>query len=130
LKIGSVLIEIIVTPGHTASHTAYLVNKTHLLTGDALLIRGCGRTDFQEGDARKLYDVVTEKLFILPNETLVYPGHDYQGFTVSTIGEEKHFNPRFAGRTRDEFIAMMNNLNLSYPQNMDLAVPANKHCGV
>jgi uncharacterized NAD(P)/FAD-binding protein YdhS/glyoxylase-like metal-dependent hydrolase (beta-lactamase superfamily II) len=129
LQIGSVSIETITTPGHTASHITYLVNKTHLLTGDALFIRGCGRTDFQGGDSGTLYDVVTEKLFTLPNKTLVYPAHDYKGRTVSTIGEEKSLNPRFVDRTREEFITIMSNLNLSYPKKMDSAVPANEYCG-
>ena len=109
---------------------AYLVNGTHLLTGDALFIRGCGRTDFQSGDAGTLYDRVTQRLFSLPDETLVYPGHDYKGHTVSTIGEEKCLNPRFAGRTRDEFIVFMRNLNLPNPKKMMEAVPANEHCGI
>jgi hypothetical protein len=105
------------------------VNKTHLLTGDALFIRGCGRTDFQGGDAGTLYDVVTQRLFTLPDDTLVYPAHDYKGRTVSTIGEEKRLNPRFSGRTRSQFITIMNNLKLSYPQKMNAAVPANEYCG-
>ncbi|WP_222620644.1 FAD/NAD(P)-binding protein [Sphaerospermopsis sp. LEGE 00249] len=92
IELGSVTIEAISTPGHTASHITYLVNKTHLLTGDALFIRGCGRTDFQGGDAGTLYDVVTQRLFTLPDDTLVYPAHDYKGRTVSTIGEEKRLN--------------------------------------
>jgi uncharacterized NAD(P)/FAD-binding protein YdhS/glyoxylase-like metal-dependent hydrolase (beta-lactamase superfamily II) len=129
LTVGSVVIEAIATPGHTSSHIAYWVNKTHLLTGDVLLIRGCGRTDFQSGDAGTLYDVVTQKLFALPDETLVYPAHDYYGRTVSTIGEEKRLNPRFADRTRSQFITIMNNLNLSYPKKMNQAVPANEYCG-
>ena len=129
LKMGSVIIETIATPGHTASHIAYLINKTHLLTGDALFIRGCGRTDFQGGDPGTLYDVITEKLFTLPDETLVYPAHDYRGCSVSTIGEEKRLNPRLANRTRSQFITIMKNLNLSYPKKMDSAVPANQYCG-
>lgn len=129
LQLGSVKIEAIATPGHTDSHMAYLVNGTHLLTGDALFIRGCGRTDFQNGDPGLLYDVVTQKLFTLPDETLVYPGHDYQGRTVSTIGEEKRWNPRFAGRSRSQFIELMSNLNLPYPKKMSEAVPANQRGG-
>ncbi|MEH2259781.1 FAD/NAD(P)-binding protein [Nostoc sp.] len=129
LEVGSVIIETISTPGHTASHVAYLVNKTHLLTGDALFIRGCGRTDFQGGDAGTLYDVVTQRLFTLPDDTLVYPAHDYKGRTVSTIGEEKRLNPRFSDRSRSQFITIMNNLKLSYPQKMNAAVPANEYCG-
>lgn len=129
LELGNVQIQAIATPGHTDSHIAYLVNHTHLLTGDALFIRGCGRTDFQNGDAGSLYDAVTQKLFTLPDDTLVYPGHDYQGQTVSTIGEEKSWNPRFAGRSRNQFIELMKNLNLPQPKKMPEAVPANQHCG-
>ncbi|MBF4212797.1 MBL fold metallo-hydrolase, partial [Pseudomonas donghuensis] len=83
-----------------------------ILTGDALFIRGCGRTDFQSGDAGTLFDSVTQKLFTLPDSTLVYPGHDYRGLTVSTIAEEKQYNPRFVGRNRRQFIEFMNSLNL------------------
>ena len=129
LELGSIVIEAIATPGHTDSHMAYLVNGRRVLTGDALFIRGCGRTDFQSGDAGTLYDSVTSRLFTLPNETLVYPAHDYRGQTVSTIGEEKQWNPRFAGRDRDNFIQFMNNLNLPNPQKMMEAVPANEKCG-
>ncbi|GAX45567.1 putative hydroxyacylglutathione hydrolase [Tolypothrix sp. NIES-4075] len=129
LQLGNVQIQAIATPGHTDSHMAYLVNNTHLLTGDALFIRGCGRTDFQNGDAGLLYDVVTQKLFTLPDDTLVYPGHDYHGQTVSTIAEEKRWNPRFAGRSRSQFIILMNNLNLPFPKKMSSAVPANQHGG-
>ena len=129
LELGSIFIEAIATPGHTDSHMAYLINGTRILTGDALFIRGCGRTDFQSGNPGKLYDSVTTRLFTLPEETLVYPGHDYQGHTVSTIGEEKRWNPRFAGRDRSSFIQLMNNLHLPHPQRMMEAVPANEHCG-
>lgn len=129
LWVGAIGLRAIATPGHTASHLAYLVNQTHLLTGDALFIRGCGRTDFQGGDAGILYDVVTRKLFTLPDETLVYPSHDYQGRTASTIGEEKRWNPRFANRDRQQFIDLMGKLNLPYPQKMNQAIPANQRCG-
>ena len=129
LTLGEIEIQAIATPGHTDSHLAYLVNKKYLLTGDSLLIRGCGRTDFQGGDPGVLYDVVTQKLFTLPDDTLVYPGHDYKGQTVSTIGEEKQFNPRFVGRDRLNFIQLMNSLNLPNPKKMAEAVPANKNCG-
>lgn len=129
LQLGSVPVEAIATPGHTDSHMAYLVNKTHLLTGDALLIRGCGRTDFQSGDAGTLYDSVTQYLFALPDKTLVYPGHDYQRYTVSTIGEEKQWNPRFSRRSRSQFIELMANLNLPKPKKIGEAVPANERCG-
>lgn len=123
------IIKAIATPGHTDSHNAYLVNHDRVLTGDALFIRGCGRTDFQSGDAGILYDSVMQHLFTLPYDTLVYPGHDYRGHTVSTIWEEKHWNPRFVRRTRDNFIEFMGNLNLPDPKKMMEAVPANEMCG-
>lgn len=129
LAVGEIEIQAIATPGHTDSHLAYLVNNKYLLTGDSLLIRGCGRTDFQSGDAGALYDAVTKKLFTLPDDTLVYPGHDYKGQTVSTIGEEKQFNPRFVGRDRSNFIQFMATLNLPDPQKIAEAVPANQNCG-
>ncbi|BAU44903.1 Beta-lactamase hydrolase-like protein [Leptolyngbya sp. O-77] len=126
---GSIQIEAIATLGHTDSHMAYLVNGTHLLTGDSLFIRGCGRTDFQSGNAGAMYDAITQRLFTLPDETLVYPGHDYKGETVSTIGEEKQWNPRFVGQTRESFIDLMANLNLPNPKKIMEAVPANQECG-
>ncbi|MGF1601889.1 MAG: MBL fold metallo-hydrolase [Thermosynechococcaceae cyanobacterium] len=129
LTLGEILIKTIATPGHTDSHNAYLVNGDRVLTGDALLIRGCGRTDFQSGDAGMLYDSVTHKLFTLPLATLVYPGHDYHGQTVSTIAEEQQWNPRFKGRDRNTFIEFMNNLDLANPKKMMEAVPANEQCG-
>ncbi|NES92099.1 MBL fold metallo-hydrolase [Okeania sp. SIO2B9] len=129
LAVGEIQIQAIATPGHTDSHLAYLVNKKYLLTGDSLLIRGCGRTDFQGGDAGVLYDVVTQKLFTLADDTLVYPGHDYKGQTVSSIGEEKRFNQRFASRDRLDFIQLMASLNLSNPKKIAEAVPANQNCG-
>jgi len=128
-QLGNVQLQAIATPGHTDSHMAYLINDIYLLTGDALLIRGCGRTDFQNGSAEVLYDTITKKLFTLPDETLVYPCHDYQGRTVSTIGEEKQWNSRLVGRSREEFIDFMNNLNLPYPKKMPIAVPANQQGG-
>ncbi len=130
LRVGDIEIQAIATLGHTDSHHAYLVNRQMVLTGDALFIRGCGRTDFQSGDAGTLYDAVTQRLFTLPDETLVYPGHDYRGMTVSTIGEEKQFNPRFVGRDRDNFIQFMGSLNLPNPKKMMEAVPANQSCGM
>lgn len=129
LTLGDVQIEAIATPGHTDSHMAYLVNQTHLLTGDSLFIRGCGRTDFQIGDAGTLYDAITQRLFTLPDATLVYPGHDYHGHLVSTIGEEKRWNPRLAGQGREDFIALMDSLNLPNPRKIMEAVPANQQCG-
>ncbi|WP_373529455.1 MBL fold metallo-hydrolase [Nostoc sp.] len=129
LKVGAIGIQAIATLGHTDSHMAYFINGDRVLTGDALLIRGCGRTDFQSGEAGTLYDSVTQRLFSLPEETLVYPAHDYRGHLVSTIGEEKQWNPRFVGRTRSQFIEFMNNLNLPDPKKIMEAVPANERCG-
>jgi sulfur dioxygenase len=136
LSIGDVQVKAIATPGHTDSHMAYLVNSDRVLTGDALFIRGCGRTDFQSGDPGTLYDSVTQRLFTLPDHTLVYPGHDYRGHTVSTIGEEKRWNPRFVAQVgqpglkdRASFIEGMNHLNLSDPKKIMEAVPANERCG-
>ena len=129
LQLGEIRIEAIATPGHTDSHMAYLVNGKRILTGDALFIRGCGRTDFQSGDAGTLYDSVTQHLFTLADETLVYPAHDYRGHTVSTIGEEKQFNLRLAKRNRSSFIELMSSLNLPNPKKMMEAVPANESCG-
>ena len=129
IDLGEVIIEAIATPGHTDSHMAYLVNGDRVLTGDALLIRGCGRTDFQSGDAGTLYDSIIKRLFTLPVETLIFPGHDYNGLTVSTVQEEKTLNPRVTNRSREDFINLMNNLNLSLPKKIDVAVPANKKCG-
>lgn len=117
------------TPGHTQGSVSFKW-RDKVFTGDSLLINGCGRTDFQGGDAGTLYDSITERLFSLPEETLVYPGHDYKGQRVSSIGQEKLINPRLAGKTREEFIELMNNLNLPKPKLIDLAVPANRYCGV
>jgi glyoxylase-like metal-dependent hydrolase (beta-lactamase superfamily II) len=129
IQIGEIDVQAIETLGHTDSHMAYWVNGDRVLTGDGLLIRGCGRTDFQSGDPGLLFDEITQKLFSLPDQTLVYPGHDYRGHTVSTIGEEKIWNSRLAGRSRESFIELMNNLNLPDPKKMMEAVPANELCG-
>lgn len=129
IRLGQVEIEAIETLGHTDSHMAYLINQERILTGDALLIRGCGRTDFQCGDPAVLYDSVTQRLFTLGDDILVYPAHDYHGRTVSTIGEEKRWNPRFSQHDCQSFIELMNNLDLSYPRKMMEAVPANQGCG-
>ena len=129
LQVGTLCIEGLSTPGHTDDHYAYLVDGK-VLTGDALLIDGCGRTDFQNGDADSLYRSVHEKLFTLPDDTLVYPGHDYQGRRVSSIAQEKQRNPRLGGeRTPEEFRDLMANLNLPYPKFIDYAVPGNRACG-
>jgi sulfur dioxygenase len=101
-----------------------------IFTGDALLINGCGRTDFQGGDAGMLFDSITTRLFSLPDETLIYPAHDYNGKHVSTVAQEKASNKRIAGKTRAEFIAIMANLNLPKPSLIDIAVPANRMCGI
>lgn len=129
LTLGNVTITAINTPGHTDAHCAYLLNSDKVLTGDALFIRGCGRTDFQSGDAGTLYDSITTRLFTLDDNTLVYPGHNYKGLSVSTINEEKQHNPRLAGRTREQFIELMNSLNLPEPKNLHIAGPANMQCG-
>lgn len=129
-KLGSIELQSLHTPGHTAGHFAYLVGE-RLFTGDALLIEGCGRTDFQNGDAETLYRSVTEKLFALPDDTLVYPAHDYTGRRVSSIAQEKKRNPRLGEqRTLEEFKHLMAGLNLPYPQFIDYAVPGNLQCGV
>lgn len=119
----------IATPGHTkGSMTFHWRDK--VFTGDALLINGCGRTDFQGGDSGTLYDSITQRLFSLPDETIVFPGHDYKGHSVSSIGQEKRINPRLADKSKEEFIELMNNLNLPKPKLIDIAVPANRYCGV
>jgi len=117
------------TPGHTSGSTSYLW-RNHVLTGDTLLIDGCGRTDFQSGDAGSLYDSVHERLFTLPDETRVWPAHDYNGNTVSTIGHEKRHNARLSGRDRPAFIELMASLKLPRPKLMDVAVPANLLLGI
>lgn len=121
-------IRVIATPGHTDASVSYLWDGC-VFTGDALLIEGCGRTDFQSGDAGALYDSVTQKLFALPDSTLVFPAHDYNGRRVSTIGHERRRNARLAGRSRDDFIALMASLNLPMPKLIDVAVPANLRLG-
>lgn len=132
VRFGLQALEVRATPGHTSGCVSYVAaNHPYAFTGDTLLIRGCGRTDFQQGDSRTLYRSVRDKLFSLPDETLVYPAHDYKGRTVSSIREEKNYNPRLGGgRTEDQFVAIMEALNLAYPRKMDLAVPANQRCGL
>jgi sulfur dioxygenase len=129
LAFGKYSIQIVGTPGHTPGSTSFLMGD-RLFTGDALLINGCGRTDFQGGDPGAQYDSITQRLFILPDETLVYPGHDYSGKRVSCIGQERATNARLAGKTREEFIRTMNNLDLPRPKLIDIAVPANRMCGI
>ncbi len=117
------------TPGHTDDSYSYLVNDT-VFTGDTLLIRSTGRTDFQNGDPRVQYDSIFQRLLKLPDETIVRPAHDYKGWTVSTIGEERLHNPRLQVASVDEYVAIMNNLNLANPKMMDVAIPANLKCGM
>jgi sulfur dioxygenase len=120
------------TPGHTAGCVCFVTDdETAVFTGDTLLIQGCGRTDFQGGSPSNLYDSVHSQLFALPDECVVYPAHDYKGRFSSKIGIEKETNPRLGGtKTKEEFIDIMNNLNLSMPKKLDVAVPANMRCGV
>jgi len=130
IRLGHYQIRAISTPGHTNGCTSYFCDGM-LFSGDTLLIRGCGRADFQDGDPGTLYDSITQKLFTLADDTIVYPAHDYNGRTSSTIGEEKAWNPRLGGnRSRDEFIAIMNNLNLDMPKRIHEAVPANLSVGI
>jgi glyoxylase-like metal-dependent hydrolase (beta-lactamase superfamily II)/rhodanese-related sulfurtransferase len=128
IAFGSESIVAIGTPGHTPGSTSFAW-RDRVFTGDTLLIGGCGRTDFQDGDARALYASITRKLFALPDATLVFPGHDYKGRTQSSIGEEKADNPRLAGRSVDEFEAIMGSLGLARPRRIDEAVPLNKVAG-
>jgi len=130
LQVGGITLNPLYTPGHTDDHHAYLLND-RVFTGDALLIDGCGRTDFQNGDSDLLYDSVRNKLFTLPDEVLVYPGHDYHGRYVSSIAQEKKRNPRLGdGHSLEEFRELMVRLNLPYPRFIDYAVPGNRQCGV
>ena len=117
------------TPGHT-NCSASIVVSNFLFSGDTLLIRGCGRTDFQEGSNEALFSSVRDKLFTLPDETVVLPGHNYKGELMSTIGEERKYNPRLKlTNSFSDFTRIMDNLNLSYPSKIDIALPANKLCG-
>jgi len=119
------------TPGHTSGCLTYVLDdRSMAFTGDCLLIRGCGRTDFQQGDAGRLYRSVHDQVFSLPDECLVYPGHDYRGLTASSVGEERRFNPRLGGElSESDFAGYMDNLGLPHPRQIDIAVPANLRCG-
>lgn len=128
IPFGNELLRVLATPGHTPGCVSYQW-RDRVFTGDCLLIGGCGRTDFQHGDAGALYDSITGRLFALPAETLVYPGHDYRGMRVSSIEQERLTNTRIGNRSRDEFIALMNSLDLPQPRRIDEALPANLRCG-
>jgi sulfur dioxygenase len=133
LAFGAQSVQVLHTPGHTAGSVSFVWHQgpqTHVFTGDTLLINGCGRTDFQSGSAEALYRSLTQVLFALPDDTVVWPGHDYQGRTHSTIGQEKATNARVAGKTLAEFVATMNALNLPKPRRIDEAVPANLASGL
>jgi len=132
LAMDEIRLKAIATPGHTDDSYSYLLESTEpylLFTGDTLLIRGTGRTDFQNGDPGTLYDSITSKLFTLPETTKIFPGHDYNGFTESTIKEEITFNLRL-NNNKEDFINIMNSLNLPSPALMDLVIPLNKNCGL
>lgn len=131
IEFGSCQLQVRETPGHTAGCLSYISSAPQLaFTGDALLIRGCGRTDFQGGDAATLYASVHEQLFSLPDDTAIYPAHDYSGRSASSVREEKRYNPRLGrGKNKDEFLAIMQALSLPYPRKIDAALPANTRCG-
>ncbi|MBJ94923.1 MAG: Zn-dependent hydrolase [Rickettsiales bacterium] len=131
IEFGEQVLEVIATPGHTSTCLSYYLRSQDMVfTGDTLFIRGCGRTDFQQGSIGELYRSVNERLFTLPDETRVYPGHDYAGRTLSTIGEEKAHNPRLGGgRSLAEFTAIMEGLALSDPKKIAVSLPANRNCG-
>ncbi len=129
IEIEGLRLDVLYTPGHTDDSYSFLW-ADRVFTGDTLLIRGTGRTDFQNGDPRAQYESLFNKLLKLPDETMVYPAHDYKGDTVSTIGEEKLFNPRLKVKSIDEYVDLMNNLKLPNPKMMDVAVPANMHVGL
>jgi glyoxylase-like metal-dependent hydrolase (beta-lactamase superfamily II)/rhodanese-related sulfurtransferase len=128
---GKRYLEVRATPGHTGGCVTYVLDDCSMaFTGDALLIRGCGRTDFQQGDPRTLFRSVREQIFSLPDHCLVYPGHDYRGVTATSVGEEKRYNPRLAEAILEEdFVGYMKHLGLPRPKQMDVAVPANMKCG-
>jgi len=129
VTIEGLALDVMYTPGHTDDSYSYLMGD-RVFTGDTLLIRGTGRTDFQNGSARAQYDSIFNRLLKLPEETLVFPAHDYKGDTVSTIGEEKRYNPRLQVKSIDEYVELMGNLNLPNPKLMDVVIPANMHVGL
>ena len=131
IRFGGRYLEVRATPGHTNGCLTYVLDDQHMaFTGDSLLIRGCGRTDFQQGSPGQLFVSVQEQILTLPNECLLYPAHDYRGITVTSVGEERRFNPRLGGDADvHDFIGYMNNLHLPHPKLMALAVPSNLRCG-
>lgn len=131
VRFGNCALEVRATPGHTEGCVTYVLDDHSMaFTGDCLLIRGAGRTDFQGGSARTMYQAIHEQIFSLPDGCFVYPGHDYEGRTVSTVGEEKRFNSRIGGDAREEdFVGYMDNLGLAHPKLIDIAVPANLRAG-
>merc|ERR1711988_234051 len=130
IKFGSHQLEVRATPGHTSGCVTYVSHTQGCaFTGDAVMIRGCGRTDFQEGDPNMLYDSVWNQVFSLPENFKIFPAHDYQGRTVTSVSEEKPLNPRLT-KPRDEFVKIMNELGLPYPKKIDESLPANKACGL
>ena len=129
VTIEGLTLDVMYTPGHTDDSYSYLMGD-RVFTGDTLLIRGTGRTDFQNGSARAQYDSIFNRLLKLPDETMVFPAHDYKGDTVSTIGEEKRYNPRLQVKSIDEYVALMASLNLPNPKMMDVAVPSNMKIGL
>lgn len=132
LDTDGVKLQALYTPGHTDESFSFVLGPSApraVFSGDVLMIRGSGRTDFQNGDPGQSWDSITETLFRLPDETMLYPAHDYKGWTVSSIGEERRCNPRLAGKTREQYIEIMQNLDLPDPTMMDVAVPANLACG-
>lgn len=132
IEFGHHVLAVRETPGHTNGCVSFVcAPERRAFTGDALLIRGCGRTDFQQGSAETLYRSVHDQLFSLPDDTLLYPAHDYRGRTVTSVAEEKRLNPRLGrGKTAEEFSRIMHELKLPYPRKMDVAVPSNLHCGI
>jgi sulfur dioxygenase len=129
LTIEGIALDVLYTPGHTDDSYSFLM-RDRVFTGDTLLIRGTGRTDFQNGDPRAQYDSIFNKLLRLPDDTMIFPAHDYKGETVSTIGEERRFNPRLQVKSAEEYVDLMNNLKLPNPKMMDVAVPANMRVGL
>jgi sulfur dioxygenase len=129
INFDGIKLKAIYTPGHTDDSYSFLLDDK-LFSGDTLLIRGTGRTDFQNGDALSQYDSLFNKLLTLPDDTIVYPAHDYQGQTSSTIWEEKNFNPRLQITSKEEYADLMSKLNLPNPKHMDVAIPANLGCGL